>query len=114
MSKRRVFGRARNVEVGEKFLYTFEMVKDRYSFDEKKLILGGVRFKRIRSREWTLVTFATIAEGNRMTRDVEGWPVSFVLGESGLEVRVKGEGGKRTIPFDILANLGSRQPLLLK
>ena len=114
VKRHKIRARCRAVEVGEKHCYTFEMLRPIFNKATGKLNDGGVRFKRYRSRAWTLVTFATIAEGARTVRTVEGRDTSFVIGENGLEVRIKGESGSRIIAFEELANLGRRQPLLLK
>lgn len=113
MKRHTIKARCKAVEIGNQ-LYTFEQIRPIFDKATSQLKDGGVRFKKYRGREWKLVTFATIAEGNQTTRDIEGWPVSFVISADGLEVRVKGEGGKRVISFGELANLGRRQPLLIK
>ena len=110
--KHKIRARCKAVEV-HTTLYSFEMIVPRYDLATKTFETGGVRFKKYRSSKWKTISFERIAEGNETLRTIEGSHVRFVLGESGVTIKVEGERGERTVPFEALANLGKRQPVLV-
>ncbi len=114
MSKRTVHGRARNVEVGAKHLYQFEMSKGSIVYEGAKPVYkeGGVRYKAKHTSEWKFVPFSRIAEGMETWRDVGGTRVCFTLAETGLEVKRSRTSPPRTIEYAALANFGRKQPEL--
>ncbi len=114
MSVRRVRGRVRNVEVGDRHLFTFEMRAPKYDLKAKTLDAGGVRFKRVRSRQWSGVTFQQIAERDEAWRRVAGRDVKAEFTDAGLKVTVRGEGGSTVIPWTTVASFGKRQQVMFK
>lgn len=111
--KNGVHGRVKNVEVGDRHLYTFEMYRPKPDLKAGKVVSGGVRYRRRHGRGWKTVDFSAIAEGCAKTYRVDGRDVEFLLTDGGLSVAVKGEGGPRLVPFSTLADFGRRQGTLL-
>ena len=112
----RVKGRVRNVEIGSKHLYIFEMVGPKVRFEGLKIISeeGGVKIRKRFSKETEFVPFSKLAERNQAWRRVNGRDVLFTFTETGLLINVKGDRGTREIPFEQLHNFGRNQPLLIE
>lgn len=112
MSKRKVFGRLRNVECKDA-VYCFELHKTKYDKKTGEMSeQGGLHVRKRYSQKVTLLTFEHLANGAASEVEVLGMKYQFLLTATGLLAKKVGTKTKRLIPFEELVNASEKQPEL--